>query len=174
MTYNIIVILIIVISFAADIYLYQKNQNLLKAIDNADKICTREIVAIGQRHKKQTDESLMIRRDQTDMEELSHGSVKSSLDKMVSYGHLLRAVSNKYEFLLESVQISASDKKQLLQNLIEREKLNGVTFQSLVETDDAERADYASRLDSAEDHIKELLKDPVDYNRYQYLKDKSL
>jgi hypothetical protein len=87
---------------------------------------------------------------------------------------LLGAVSHKYEFLLHTAKLPENDKKELINFLIEREKLNSVTFQSLAETNDEERANFASKLTSIEESIKDILIDQVDYQRYEYLKDRRL
>jgi hypothetical protein len=87
---------------------------------------------------------------------------------------LFNAVSHKYEFLLHTSKLSIQEKNKLIKFLIEREKLSAVTFESLAGTNDEDRANFASRLTSIEDGIKEILIDPVDYQRYEYLKNRSL
>jgi CRISPR/Cas system CSM-associated protein Csm4 (group 5 of RAMP superfamily) len=174
MKFNIVASVMLVFMFAANIYIYQQNKDLLKKIEYADGACMRKVVAAEQRYKKQINELSEQLENQPDMVVLKEVGVQSNLDDMASYGHLFRAVSNKYEFLLQTVKLSTKNKKELMNHLIDREKLSGVTFRSLVEIDDEERVNFVTRLASAEDSIKEILRDPVDYERYEYLKDRTL
>jgi hypothetical protein len=174
MKYNVLAIMIIVFIVTANIYAYRQNERSSKEIENLEKACMLEHAELKRQYEKRINTLSMELKDLPDKAEMRQESIKSNLDNMASFGHMIRAVRHKYEFLLHSVQLSSNEKKQLLHLLTEREKLNGVTFQSLVETSEVERMGFLSRLASAEDNIKKLLNDPIDYDRYMYLKDRSL
>jgi len=91
---------------------------------------------------------------------------------MVSYGHQVRAISNKYEFLLKTAQIEASDKKRLGRLLLEREKLAQQVNNASASQPAPEK--MQEQLASIEQRIENLLTDPIDYSRYEYLKERNL
>jgi uncharacterized membrane protein len=174
MKINMITIVLFSLILAANIYIYLEKYQIQKEIDKADNACTRELAAKEQQYLKLIDELSLQLKDQSNIDDIKNTQIKNNLDKIVSYGHLFGAVSHKYEFLLHTVKLSTNEKKELINFLIEREKLSAVTFQSLAETNDEERANFASRLTSIEKSIKDILIDPVDYQRYEYLKNRSL
>ncbi|MGD9170507.1 MAG: hypothetical protein PVI97_10680 [Candidatus Thiodiazotropha sp.] len=174
MKFNIIVITLFSLILSANIYIYLQKHLLLKEIDKADNECARELAATEQQYLKQINKLSLQLDVQYDAVDINKTQIKSNLDDIVSYGHLLGAVSHKYEFLLHTAKLPENDKKELINFLIEREKLNSVTFQSLAETNDEERANFASKLTSIEESIKNILIDQVDYQRYEYLKDRRL
>jgi hypothetical protein len=174
MKFNAIAIILFTLICSVNIHIHLQNLHISNEIDEAEKACVHNLANTEQRYLKLIHELSLKLEDQSDLGEIKNAHLKSNLDKMVSYSHLYGAVSHKYEFLLHTAKLSIYDKKELLSFLIEREKLNSVTFLSLAETNDVERADFTSKLTSIEESIKKILIDPVDLQRYEYLRKQSL
>jgi hypothetical protein len=174
MKFNAISIILFAFICSGNIHIYLLILQTSKEINKADRACARDQTNTEQRYLKQIRALSLKLEDQSNLGKVKNAHIKSNLDKMVSYSHMFGAVSQKYEFLLHTVKLSIKDKNELLNFLIEREKLSSVTFQSLAETSDEERAGFASKLTSIEDSIKEILIDPIDYQRYEYLRKQSL
>lgn len=174
MKFTLIASLLFALLFTANVYIYLQNLQILKGIDKADNACEQDLAATEQGYLKQINELSLQLNDQSNSGVTKNAHISSNLDRTASYGHLFGAVSHKYEFLLHTVKLSIDDKQELLSYLIEREKLSAVTLKSLVATNEKERENFALRLKSTEESIKVILRDPVDYQRYEYLKNRSL
>jgi hypothetical protein len=166
--------MVLLVIIAAHYYLYLQNEKLLSDIEGLDRACEQKLSVIAQTYQEQIKKHSEQLKNGPDVDESSKVKVKSKLDNLVSRGHLVRAINHKYEFLLQTAQLDEKEKNQLLRFLVKRERLSGVTFQSLVETDDAAREEFVSEMAEIENKIEELLRDPVDYKRYTYLKNRSL
>jgi hypothetical protein len=174
MKFNISAIALITFIFSANIYIYLQHLQLLKEVGKADSACTHELTKTAHQYENKINDLSADLKGQSDFVDTEKTPIKSNLDMMASYGHLLGAVSQKYEFLLRTVKLQIEQKKKLLKFLIEREKLNSVALSSLAQTNDEERSNYAARLTDVEKSIKEILMDSVDYQRYEYLRNRSL
>jgi hypothetical protein len=155
-------------------YLYHLNNKLTRELEGADRACQQELNTIAYKYQKQKSRISAQIPYPPNMDELSRVKVKSKIDNLASHGHLIRAVNHKYEFLLRSAQLKEQEKKRLLHLLVKREKLSSVTFQSFVEAGDAAREEIVTKLAVAESNIKDLLVDPIDYDRYEYLKNRTV
>jgi hypothetical protein len=156
-------------------YLYLQNRSLEKAIARDDQACSQQLALIKNEYETKLNTQI------TELDELQKIDKKPAkrvnaprLDEMASFGHQVRAIRHKYEFLLETAKITTEDKKLLNQLLVKRERLNGMVGQLDLESVDAYMQDLTYKLAGIEEYIKDLLNDPVDYRRYSYLKERSL
>jgi hypothetical protein len=156
-------------------YLYLQNRSLEKKLVKEDKACSQQLAVLKKEYEKRINTQIAELDELQVIDRRSEKRVNASrLDGMASYGHQVRAIRNKYEFLLETANITTDDKKLLDQLLVKREKLNGMVSQLDLDSVDAYMQDLTYKLVGIEEYIKDLLKDPVDYRRYSYLKERSL
>lgn len=156
-------------------FFYLQNQTLQKQILTAEQSCKQHTAELQANYKTKID--ALLARLPADSE--LHRTVTVELEatpkieKLVSYGHKVRAVIHKYEFILDTAQIEESDKKRLRRVLTERETLAAQLEQAAGDPS-ANTGELETRLAKAEDEIANLLKDPMDYTRYEYLRERSL
>ncbi|WP_185235290.1 hypothetical protein [Teredinibacter franksiae] len=95
------------------------------------------------------------------------------IEQLASYSHRVQAVSHKYEFLLLTAQLDADDKKLLRRLLVRRERLeNTVILAEQNGSDIITELEY--QLYEVEDQLQILIADPLDYQRYNFLRNKQL
>lgn len=154
-------------------YFYFQNQNLQAQLLAASEHCKQQTADLQTRYQHKIDTLLTRLPADNEVRRTVTATIeqKPALDNLVSYGHKVRAVTHKYEFILETAQIDEGDKKRLRRLLLEREQLAGQLEQ---QQSDADSSELEAKLASVEKNIEDLLKDPVDYTRYEYLKQRSL
>ena len=111
---------------------------------------------------------------------------KPKFTKFVSRGHRVRAIGEKYEFIIETALVSDAERETFKRLLYERERAFDLVNQYqelLADKDidpeqipelDLELQKYQEELANYEAKIQILLQDPVDYQRYMYLREREL
>lgn len=163
----------------ANLYFYDTNASLRQAISAAGKTCNQRVTELRESMKTQSvpqtqERVAKVENRSRNIQAASTAPLPDvNLANMVSYKHRVQAVTNKYDFLLETAQLQDTGKQRLRRLLTQRENLaNQIAFAEhdteadLINLDDA--------LYKVEDQIYLLLKDPIDYERYQYLKQRDL
>jgi D-arabinose 1-dehydrogenase-like Zn-dependent alcohol dehydrogenase len=174
MKFSVISVALVAVIIVLNGYLYLQNRSLAKDIARGDKACAQQLSAIKNEYEK------IINSQNAELDQLHITNRKSEnrinitrLDEMASYGHQVRAIWHKYEFLLETANLTIEDKKLLSQFLVKREKLNEMVTLTNLGDFDAPMQELTYQLEDIEEYIKDLLKDPVDYRRYNYLKERN-
>lgn len=175
-----LLICIALVLSVASIYFYKQNQSLSASIATNNEQCERRLAMLQEKYQNrptalvaQAKQSLpqqpQINAEQT-ADEQDVPTVK--LENLVSYGHRVQAVTNKYEFLLVSAQVDDADRDLLRRLLVQRERLaNEIAF---AEQEGAVDSSLEDKLFDVEDQIQLVLNDPLDYERYEFLKERSL
>jgi phage host-nuclease inhibitor protein Gam len=170
-----IAVAFIITIISLNVYLYLENKSITREITRADQACAEAVAILEKQYEEKINKLIDdLAGLPKGVNTVERGDGDISLDKMVSYGHQFRAVSHKYEFLLESAQITVAEKKRLSRLLVEREKLHGIVVKPEMKAVDKEKEEFVNRLTNVEENIKDLLKDPTDYERYNQLKAGSL
>ncbi|MBL4827373.1 MAG: hypothetical protein JKY66_06620 [Spongiibacteraceae bacterium] len=174
-------------------YLYEQNRDLSRDITASAGWCESHVAALERQYLQQhatvvseiEQHRKMLRNvaqkdggEQEKKIEENPEKEKVQFNKLVSRGHQMRAIGHKYEFLLQSARVNADEKKRLQGLLMERERLvNTIEQQALSEQSTRavnDNESLQSAFSEVEEQIHALLSDPVDYGRYQYLKQKLL
>lgn len=173
---TVLIILIIALGGAA-FYLHQQNQALGQNLAAEQQQCEQDIAQLEQTYRKKIDALKQTLPAQFQPASVSEPvETKTDLTKLVSYGHRVKAVVHKYEFLLETAQLSNGDKKSLRRLLLKREQLvNALGLldegHQLAGTDSVA---LQKQLAAVEENIQVLLTDSLDYSRYEFLRERSL
>lgn len=175
MSARIFFVCIILVLIGADIYLHRLNQALQQDIDADAQQCQRRLAMLEDSYKNRPVEKVRAAISQSPDNQPAVTPPEKpevNLEKLVSHGHRVQAVTNKYEFLLESAQIDAADKKLLRKLLLQREKLTNAIM--LAEQNATDSGEMVIQLYDVEDQIQLVLTDPLDYDRYEFLKERHL
>lgn len=173
MTFRFLILLLVIASLGSSTFFYFQTRALEKSVHASKALCELKASQLEKNYQAKIDELLAeVPQQRVIRKTITKKLERPPLEEMVSYGHQVRAISNKYEFLLKTAQIEASDKKRLGRLLLEREKLaqqvnNASTSQPAPEK-------MQEQLASIEQRIENLLTDPIDYSRYEYLKERNL
>jgi len=167
---------IIAVSISSGVYFHKQNNTLENEIADSKSQCAQELVELEQGLNAKLNELAAKLPEQHELRASIPANLeKPKIERLVSYGHKVRAISNKYEFLLTTVEIDEADKKVLSRLLLEREKLAAQIDELALNENVAEDSTkFEKQLAEVETRIENLLKDPVDYTRYQYLRERSL
>lgn len=161
---------------AASFYLHKQNQALSQSIATNASQCERRLAMLQEKYQhrsatvvSQVKTSLPQAKEQTVPDELTP---PVNLENLVSYGHRVQAVTNKYEFLLVTAQVDEADRTVLRRLLVQRERLaNALAF---AEQEGSADSSMRSKLADVENQIQIVLSDPLDYERYEFLRERSL
>lgn len=173
-----ILILAVTVIFliAGSIHLYSQNSKLNRNIALAAEQCEQKVAELEARYQAEIDDlrRYILARYKTDAE--SKPETKPRFDQLVSHDHRVQAVGQKYDFLLETALIGKAEKKELLRLLTERERLANLINIAKSGPDSAGAGPQRLQtdLDNVESQIQVLLQDPLDYQRYEVLRQRKL
>lgn len=174
---NAFIVLIAALTGSA-FFLHQQNRELERTFAADVAQCEQEIALLESRYQEKID---ALR--QTLPLQLQPASVtttpekKTYLTKLVSHGHRVRAVVHKYEFLLETAQLDNAEKKRLRRLLLKREQLANsldLIADGYQSGGGEDSSTLQKQMTKVENDIQAMLGDPVDYSRYEFLRQRSL
>jgi len=163
------------VSFAY--YLYQSNRSIEKDIAQAHSFCSEQMADFHKREQNKH-QHIAIKTKNNIKKTNPRVAPESqppriNLEQLVSHQHRVQAVTNKYEFLLASAQVVSEEKIELRRLLTRRERIaNAMAFAAYDPNIDLSVLN--EDLYEIEDSISLLLTDPIDYQRYESLRDRSL
>lgn len=161
----------------AAVYLHQQNQALGQNLAAKTEQCEQDIAQLERTYRKKIDALKQTLPAQLQTAAVSEPvEPKADLTKLVSYGHRVKAVVHKYEFLLETAQLDTADKKNLRRLLLKREQLAN-TLDLIDEghqVSDTDSSTLQKQLAGIEDDIQVILTNSLDYSRYEFLRERSL
>lgn len=168
---------IVALLSAGNVYLYSRNGELDREIGLTVKQCEQKVAELEAGYREEIDDlrNYVLAYYKKDSE--SQSVARPRFDQLVSQGHRVRAIEQKYDFLLETAMIGKVEKKELLKLLMERERLANLIN---IAQDGAEAAggddprQLQTDLDNVESRIQVLLQDPLDYQRYEVLRQRKL
>jgi len=176
-----ILLSLVVALLGVNFYFYTNNQSLVSAISNKQEQCDEWLAKLSQKNKKKTEveiENETITKKPSPVELNDFEEVyepETDLETLVSHTHRLQAVSNKYEFLLLTAQVEQSERKRLKSLLLSRERLTSALVVAEQEEKSGQQiGDIESKLYKIEDQIELVLNDPLDYHRYELIKQRQL
>lgn len=105
--------------------------------------------------------------------DLDNQPLENDIEALVSHSHRMQAVNHKYEFIILTAQIESDEKERLKKLLLLRERL----ARQLVVAEEQEQPnlpDIEDKLYNIEDEIELVLNDPLDYYRYELIKQRPL
>ncbi len=172
-----VLIILIVAMAGSAAFLHQQNRGLEDALSADTATCQQGVALLESQYREKID---ALR--QTLPEQFQPASVttspgtKTDLTKLVSHGHRIRAVTHKYEFLLETAQLDNREKKNLRRLLLKREQLaNALDLMADgYSMEGADSSKLREQLATVEDNIRTTLQNTVDYSRYEFLKEREL
>jgi hypothetical protein len=168
---------IVALLSAGNVYLYSRNGELDREIGLTVKQCEQKVAELEAGYREEIDDlrNYVLAYYKKDSE--SQPAARPRFDQLVSQGHRVRAIEQKYDFLLETAMIGKVEKKELLKLLMERERLANLIN---IAQGGAEAAggdnprQLQTDLDNVESQIQVLLQDPLDYQRYEVLRQRKL
>lgn len=158
-------------------YLHQQNQGIGQNLAAETAQCEQGIAQLEKAYRKKIDALKQTLPAQLQTVSVSEpAEQKTDLTKLVSYGHRVKAVVHKYEFLLETAQLDNTDKKNLRRLLLKREQLANALdlFDEGHQVSDTDRSTLRKQLAGIEDDIQVILTNSLDYSRYKFLRERSL
>lgn len=167
----------VILLIAGSIHLYSQNSKLNRNITLAAEQCEQKVAELEARYQAEIDDlrRYILAHYQTDAE--SKPEPKLRFDQLVSHSHRVQAVGQKYDFLLETALIGKAEKKELLRLLMERERianLINIAKGGSGSAGDTDSQQPQTDLDNIESQIQVLLQDPLDYQRYEVLRQRKL
>lgn len=165
---------IVTLLSAGNIYLYAQNSKLDREIALAAAQCGQKVTALQDRYQAEIDDLRQYVLEHYKNEAESKPEAKVRFDNLISHGHRVQAVGQKYDFLLETALISKAEKKELLRLLLERERLANLLDIAKNEAGSTDTDQLQTDLDNIESQIQVVLQDPLDYQRYEVLRQREL
>jgi len=171
---------ILLIAFAstllfACIILEFKQHGLEREILSANQQCESWLTQLQAQYAVQPARIVKAATTPRTITEPEKEDIKPAIDieQLASYSHRVQAVSHKYEFLLLTAQLDADDKKLLRRLLVRRERLENTVI--LAEQNGSGNiTELEDQLYEVEDQLQVLIADPLDYQRYDFLRNKQL
>jgi len=159
----------------ACIYLNGARLALEEEMTQGTEKCEQDLALLRSRYAELSADILRHTAIQTPTEDKVGASEQAlpsvNLETLVSHNHKVQAVVQKYEFLLASAQVDKSDKALLRKLLTRREILvNRIAFAD----SDINLNEVNKQLSEAEEHIAVILNDSLDYQRYEFLRERNL
>lgn len=172
-----VIAVIVALLFTGNVHFYFRNGELDREIASAGKRCDRKAAELETRYQEEIDDlrKYVLAYYKKDAE--SKPASRPRFDQLVSQGHRVQAVEQKYDFLLETAMVGKAEKKRLLKLLAERERLANLLkiAQDRAEAVGADNPQLLQTdLDNVESQIQVLLQDPLDYQRYEILRQRKL
>ena len=171
-------IISLVILAGANVFIHAKNRSLQQDITRQENQCDTwlEKLALREPLKPRVETrtqtiKLPAAKPANPFEDIPE---ETDIEQLVSHSHRMQAVFHKYEFLILSAQIEADEKELLKKLLLRRERLSN----QLVVAEQGEQVgnidDIEDKLYNIEDQIELVLHDPLDYHRYELIKQSQL
>lgn len=161
---------------AASFYLHKQNQALNHSIATNATQCERRLAMLQEKYQHRS--AAVVSQAITSLPQVKEQNVPEeqtppvNLENLVSYGHRVQAITNKYEFLLVTAQVDEADRTVLRRLLVQRERLaNALAF---AEQEGSADSAMRNKLEDVENQIQVVLNDPLDYERYEFLRERSL
>lgn len=173
-----VIAVIVALLFTGNAYFYFRNGELDREIASAGERCDRKAAELETKYQEEIDDlrKYVLAYYKKDSE--SKPASRPRFDQLVSQGRRVQAVEQKYDFLLETAMVGKAEKKQLLKLLTERERLANLLNIAQGGAEEAAGADdpqlLQTDLDNVESQIQVLLQDPLDYQRYEILRQRKL
>lgn len=171
----------IVALMGVGVFVYAQNLKLERELAFSSEHCELRASALEDRYQSKIEhlqQGLPATGVDSHAAKVDSGTKKTDFNNLVSYGHRVQALTHKYEFLLESVQLEPTDKKMLRSLLMKREELDNTLVQNHKNTmgdiENIQSTQLEIKLNDIERQIENLLRDPLDYSRYQFLKEKNI
>jgi len=177
---NILLALVLAL-LGINFYIHSNNKSLAIAISDEQNLCNEWLAKLSQKNKQtplveiesKTQTNQLASTQQNKVEEFIQP--ETDLDTLVSHTHRLQAVYHKYEFLLLTAQIEKNEKNRLKRLLLNRERLtNALVVAEQEEKSGQQIGEIEDKLYNIEDQIELVLNDPLDYHRYELIKQRQL
>jgi len=164
-----------------NIYFYSNNHSLQKDLISKKAICHEWLSKLAKKNinnavveVENKTQTKFVASNPNKMDEVSP-TPETDIERLASHTHRMQAVNHKYEFLILSAQIEKSEKKILKRLLLQRERLsNQLVVAEQEEQNGIELGAIEDRLYNVEDQIELVLNDPLDYHRYELIKQRQL
>lgn len=166
---------VIVLLIAGSVHLYFQNGELSRQIALVAEECEQKVAELEAGYQAEIDDLRQYILAQYKSDAESKPETKLRFDQLVSHSHRVQAVEQKYDFLLETALVGKAEKKELLKLLLERERL--VNLANLAGNKGVTNSDpqqLQTDLENIESQIQVLLQDPLDYQRYEVLRQRKL
>ncbi|HEX7025950.1 MAG TPA: hypothetical protein VF268_01775 [Gammaproteobacteria bacterium] len=155
--------------------LYSRNTEISREIASITRECEQKAAELEAGFQSEIDDLRQYIMAYYKKDAEAKPEERRRFDQLASHGHRVRAISQKYDFLLETALISETEKKQLLKLLLERERLvNLIEIAEKESGSDLNLQRLQTDLDNVESQIQVLLQDPLDYQRYEVLRQREL
>ncbi len=156
-------------------FLYASGQTLQKEFDANSRQCEQWLAGLEQQQQRPAPQKVkVISAPAPALEQKESGEEEEVvMEKLVSHRHKVQAVGRKYEFLLITAQVDENEKKLLERLLVRRERLADAVYQAELQGAD-NFAELEEKLYETEDQIELVLTDSLDYDRYQFLRERRL
>lgn len=168
---------VVILTGAGNVYLYSQNGKLEREIALAARQCEQKVAELETRYREEIDDLRRHVLAYYKQDSESKPVTQPRFDQLVSHGHRVRAVEQKYDFLLETAMIGKAEKKELLRLLMERERLANLIDIAQNEpglAGDNDPQQLQTDLGNVESQIQVVLQDPLDYQRYEVLRQRKL
>lgn len=166
---------VLIMLIAGSASLYSQNAGIKGQIASITQECEQKAAELEAGYRSEIDDlrQYILAYYKKDAE--TRPKEKRRFDQLASHGHRVQAVGQKYDFLLETALISEIEKKQLLKLLLERERLANMLDIAEKESGlDLDPGQLQTDLDNIESQIQVLLQDPLDYQRYEVLRQREI
>ncbi|MBX2858876.1 MAG: hypothetical protein KTR17_09455 [Cellvibrionaceae bacterium] len=177
-----VLIACLMILVAANFFI--RKENLALRLDIADKknLCDQWLQKLALKQQNtppsttQARQTPTVKQAQTSASpspEVENPPPETDIELLASHSHRMQAVNHKYEFIILTAQIDDDEKERLKKLLLLRERLS----RQLVVAEQQEQPnlpEIEDKLYNIEDEIELVLNDPLDYYRYELIKQRPL
>jgi hypothetical protein len=157
----------------ASVFLYQGNSALSSEISATMEQCALRIGALQKQYQGEIDDLRNYVQEQYNHnpESIIQKPEKTGFNQLVSRGHQMQAIGNKYESVLFSAPLDENGKNRLRQLLFQREQQADSVKSA---ADPAAARKLQNELNDTEAKIRALLPHPMDYDHYKIQRQRDL